>query len=125
MAAEESWREGVPSSNVVIRNNRIVGCGRGAGGINGTTGILVNISADKPDGPGMHRGLLIDGEGTERCISISQVQDVDVRYNELSGCRQPIVTDHRPGISIHDNYLSAGARCHLALPGGETCEDAY
>ena len=108
LAAEESWREGVPSSNVVIRNNRIVGCGRGAGGINGTSGVLVNISADKRDVPGLHRGLLIegniiDGEGTDKCISISQAQDVEVRYNELSGCRQPIKTDHSNGLSIHDN----------------------
>jgi hypothetical protein len=108
IAAEGGWREGVPSANVVIRNNRMIGNGRGAGAIDGTSGIVVNIGADKQDVAGLHRGLLIEGNaiegaGTDKCISISQADDVEIRYNELSGCRKPIDVKHSTHVNIHDN----------------------
>jgi hypothetical protein len=108
VAAEADWREGAPSANVVIRNNRMMGNGRGAGAIDGTSGIAVNVDAGKRDAQGLHRGLLIegniiDGAGTEKCISVSQADEVEIRYNELAGCQKPIDIRHSSHVNVHDN----------------------
>jgi len=108
VAAEGSWREGVTAANIVIRNNRMIGNGRGAGAIDGTGGIAVGLDSDEQSVEGLHRGLLIEGNiidsaGTDKCISISQADEVEIRYNELSGCRKPIDIRHSSHVNVHDN----------------------
>ena len=111
VGAESDWHEGMPSENVIIRYNRIIRCGRGAGSQDGTSGIAVKIDAPNIDVPGLHKHLLIEGniiegEGAERCISVSQAEDVTIRYNELSGCRQPIFTRQSNQVQIYSNSVA-------------------
>jgi hypothetical protein len=108
VGAESSWHEGPPSANVIIRYNRIIRCGLGAGSQDHTSGIAVKIEAGESDVPGLHKHLLIEGniiedEGAERGISVSQAEDVTIRYNEISGCRRPIVVAHSNQAHVYSN----------------------
>jgi hypothetical protein len=111
VGAESDWLEGLPSANVVIRYNRIVRCGRGAGSQNHTSGIAVKIDAPKTEAAGLHKHLLIEGniiegEDSERCITVSQAEDATIRYNELSGCRQPIAVEHSNRVQVYSNTVA-------------------
>lgn len=108
VGAESYWHEGPPAANVFIRYNRIIRCGIGAGSQDHTSGIAVKIEAGETDVPGLHKHLLIEGniiegEGAERGISVSQAEDVTIRYNEISGCRQPIVVAHSIQAHVYSN----------------------
>ena len=110
IGAEAAWHEGLPSANVIVRNNRIIRCGRGAGTIDGASAIAVNIDAPEQNVPGLHKQLLIEGniiegENAEKCISISQAEDVTVRYNEISGCRQPVAVAHSERVQVESNTV--------------------
>jgi hypothetical protein len=112
VAAEGGWREGVPSANVVIRGNRMIGGGIGGGTITGASAIAVNIDSKEPSTVPLHRSLLIEGNtivggGAQRCIFISRADGVEIRYNEMSGCLTPINTEHSEHIAIHDNTIVA------------------
>ena len=92
VGAEGAWHEGPASENVTIRYNRILRCGTGAGTVNGTCGVAVHVSAPDETVQGLHKhilieGNIIEGEQSEKGISISGAQDVIVRYNEISGCK--------------------------------------
>jgi nitrous oxidase accessory protein NosD len=85
-----------------------VRCGRGGGTQNGTSGIAVKIDAPDTSVPGLHKRLLIEGniiegEDAERCILVSQAADAVVRYNELSGCKQPVAVEHSTGVQVYAN----------------------
>jgi nitrous oxidase accessory protein NosD len=108
VGAESGWHEGPPSANVIIRYNRIIRCGLGAGLEDHTSGIVVKIEARETDVPGLHKHLLIEGniiegEGAERGISVSQAEDVTIRYNQIWGCRQPIVVAHSNQAHVYSN----------------------
>lgn len=112
IAAEGGWHEGVPSANVVIRGNRMLGGGIGGGTVGGASAIAVNIDSRQPSTVPLHRGLLIEGNtivgwGAQRCIFVSRADGVRIRHNELSGCRTPISTEHSQHVTIHDNIIVA------------------
>lgn len=111
VGAESDWLEGLPSANVTIRYNRIVRCGSGAGSQDQTSGIAVKIGAPVTNVPGLHKHLLIEGnviegEDSQRCITVSQADDVTIRYNELSGCREPVVVEHSTQVHEYSNTVS-------------------
>ena len=111
VGAESYWHEGLPSADVTIRYNRIIRCGRGAGTQDGASGIAVKIDAPETSAPGLHKHLLIEGnivegENAQRCISVSQGEDVTVRYNELSGCREPVAVQHSEKVRVYANTVS-------------------
>jgi hypothetical protein len=108
VGAESDWLEGLPSANVSIRYNRILRCGRGTGSQNGTSGIAVKIDAPDTSVPGLHKNLLIEGnviegEDAARCITVSQVEDAIIRYNEFSGCKDPVVVEHSERVKVYSN----------------------
>lgn len=113
VAAEASWREGVTSANVVIRNNHFGGAGY-VGAFHEASAIAVDIETTEPATTPLHRGLLIEGNtivGTEtgpgaaRCIFISRTDGVTIRHNELSRCRTPITMEHSEHVVVHDNTI--------------------
>lgn len=121
VGAEGSWHEGPASENVVIRYNRIIRCGTGAGTIDGTSGIAVHIGASDATVPGLHKhilieGNLIEGEAVNRKsgvsgkggqppkgISVSGAGDVTVRYNEITGCKTPLDIRFSEHVRVYSN----------------------
>lgn len=117
VAAEASWREGVSSANVVIRDNLFIDNGYVAA-FHEASAITVDIEAEEQAETPLHHDLLIEGNtivGTEagpgatRCIFVSRTDGVTVRYNELSRCRTPITTERSEHVDIHDNAAVADA----------------
>lgn len=110
-AAESSWYEGVPTANMIIRYNRIVRCGRGAGS-QGTCGIAIKIDAKNTKVSGLHKNILIEGniiegENAVNGIFISGACDVVVRYNEISGCVTPIKVRYSYNVNVYSNPAAA------------------
>jgi lysophospholipase L1-like esterase len=128
IAAEGGWHEGVPSENVVIRGNRMIGGGIGAGTVGGASAIAVNIDSKEPSTTPLHRGLLIEdntivGAGAQRCIFISRAESVVIRHNEVSGCRTPISAEHSKHIAVRDNTIEvygSHPTIPVSQPGMET-----
>ena len=111
VAAEGGWHEGVTSANVIIRNNRMMRCGYGnQGRIMGASGICVNIDAENPDTPDLHKDLLIEnniieGENAPQGIYISSAENVKIRFNEISGCVEPIEVLNSSKVIISNNHI--------------------
>ncbi|MDF2986320.1 MAG: glaB [Eubacterium sp.] len=111
LAAEGGWHEGATSANVVIRNNRMLGCGHGnQGRIMGASGICVNIDAENTDTSDLHKNLLIEnniiqGENAAQGIYISSARDVTIRFNEISGCVEPVKVLNASNVIVTDNHI--------------------
>lgn len=109
VGAEGSWHEGPASADVTIRNNRILRCGFGAGTQNGACAIAVNVGAPDETAAGLHRNIriennIIEGEQSDRGIYISGASGVIVRFNEISGCAEPVKVEHSESVQIDKNY---------------------
>jgi len=108
IGAEGNWREGAGSRNVVIRNNRILRCGRG-GPNDGACAIAINVKAPDAKVTGIHKkilieGNLIEGEDAECGISVSCAEDVMIRNNEFSGCNTPLKIRYSTDVRFENNY---------------------
>jgi len=95
IAAEGQWHEGPGSADVVIRNNRIIRCGRGDGTQKGACGIAVTVGAEHLPARGVHRNLvfennMIEGEHAAYGIYVSGADSVSIFYNRISGCEIPV-----------------------------------
>jgi parallel beta-helix repeat protein len=93
---------------VVIRYNRIIRCGSGAGSQDGACGITVKVEAPNEKVAGLHKRLLIEGniiegENSNRGISISGADDVTVRNNEISGCKTPVHVQYSTNVKVYNN----------------------
>ena len=109
IGAEGDWREGAGSANVIVRNNRILRCGRGAGTNDGACGIAINVKAPDDTVAGIHKNILIEGniiEGENAAfgISVSGAQKVVIRNNAFIGCKQPIVSKFSKELHFQNNY---------------------
>lgn len=98
IGAEGSWHEGPGSANVVIRNNRILRCGRGTGTQNKASGIAVNVVSAHPPKSGVHKNLvfennIIEGENAKYGIYVTGADNVSIQYNQISGCQIPVYID--------------------------------
>jgi hypothetical protein len=108
VGAESWWHEGLPSADVVIRYNRIIRCGSGAGSQDGACGITVKVEAPNEKVAGLHKRLLIEGniiegENSNRGISISGADEVTVRNNEISGCKTPVHVQYSTNVKVYNN----------------------
>lgn len=109
IGAEGDWREGAGSANVIVRNNRILRCGRGAGTNDGACGIAINVKAPDETVAGIHKNILIEGniiegENSDCGISVSGAQKVVIRNNTFIGCKQPILSKFSKELNFQNNY---------------------
>ncbi|OFX31456.1 MAG: hypothetical protein A2W90_09445 [Bacteroidetes bacterium GWF2_42_66] len=100
IGAEGNWYEGPTSENVIIRYNSIIRCGTGAGTIAGSCGIAINVDAPNKFLYGLHKhitieGNIIEGENAKNGIYVSNVEDLNICCNEITGCINPIKIDIR------------------------------
>ncbi len=110
IGAEGDWREGAGSQNVIVRNNRIIRCGRGDGANDGACAIAINVKAPDATVSGIHKNILIEGnliEGDDANygISVSGAKNVIIRNNEFSGCKSPVNIRYSTGVNSENNYF--------------------
>lgn len=108
IGAEGDWREGPGSSNIVVRNNRILRCGRGDGTNDGACAIAINTKAPNKTSTKIHsniliEGNLIEGEDAEWGISIMGASNVKVCNNTFSGCKNPIKVQFSENYNFKNN----------------------
>lgn len=108
VGAEAYWREGIVSSHVVIRNNRIFKSGhQGFGRILDAGGISINILSDNPLSPA-HKDFLIenniiDSSMTKHAIYAGNVDGLVIRNNALISMDEAIVTENCVNTQIVGN----------------------
>lgn len=103
IAAEAWWYEGLcTTENIVIRNNRIVNCGRDAQGARqrGCAGICVTIDANNPTAA-THKNVviednLIDCPDSPHGIYVSNTENLTLHRNQVVSAGEPIVTEPSP-----------------------------
>jgi hypothetical protein len=110
IGAEGDWREGAGSENVIVRNNRILRCGRGDGTNDGAAAIAINVKAPDISVAGIHKnilieGNLIEGENAECGISVAGASGVTIQNNVFWGCKKPIVTKASEHLKMLHNYI--------------------
>jgi hypothetical protein len=111
VAAEGGWHEGVTAAHVTIRNNRMISCGHGMKGYPlDVCGVCINIDAAISDTPNLHKDItiennIISGEQAAFGIYVANTEGVNIRYNEISGCKNPICILYSSLINIQDNHL--------------------
>lgn len=110
IGAEGDWREGAGSVNVIIRNNRILRCGRGDGTNDNASAIAINLKAPDITMPGIHQHILIEGntiegEQSDCGIAIAGADDVVVRKNSIRYCREPWKVKYSTRVRFRDNLF--------------------
>jgi len=99
VAAEAHWHEGVTAENVVIRGNRITGCGRqGHGRVHDAGGVSINVLASKP-GRAMHKNItiennIIDCPDCKYAIYAGNVDGLTLRANRLRSGKQTVLIEN-------------------------------
>lgn len=105
VGAEAAWHEGTHSKDVVITNNVMVGCGSGAGGQGGASGIAVIIEADDTGSSYLHDQVriennLIMGEGNPCGIYIGNADHVLLKRNLVLQCLQEYIIHSTKNLSV-------------------------
>lgn len=105
IGAEGDWHEGAGSHNVIIRNNKMIACGRGDGTNDGACGIAVNVKAPDNTVAGIHKNILIEqntivGENSYTGISIQGADNVKLINNKVSGCSKAVDVKHSTNVKI-------------------------
>lgn len=108
VGAEGDWREGGPCEDLTIRGCRILRCGRGDGTVDGACGIAVQLKAPRLGIPGIHKRILIEnnlieGENAARGIYVTGAEDVTIRNNVISGCREPVKVEACLRVKLENN----------------------
>ena len=90
-----SWWESAGTRDVVIRGNRIIGCGSGPGCYHGASGVTVGAESIREDA-GVHRNLTIESNEIECAakrsgIYLSAVTGVRLTGNKITGGEPAIV----------------------------------
>lgn len=93
IGAEVNWHEGMHAKNVVVENNVMVGCGKGAGNQAGAAGISVIIEASDTSATYLHENIvlrdnLILGEGNPCGIYVGNAKNVTLTGNKIVGCER-------------------------------------
>ena len=96
VGTEGGWHEGTHSKKVVIKDNMIIGCGKGAGSQQGACGIAVNAYADDTEATYLHddiriTGNMILGAGNACGIYVGNAKNVTVSDNKIRGCAHDVV----------------------------------
>ncbi len=105
IAAEEGWREGIPSEDVRVAENTFENCGFSFHGrTNGASAVSVNISSPDPTSVGLHKDIVIENN-TVRCpesakyaFNIANAENVTVRGNVCSGGQLTAEFSHCRGV---------------------------
>lgn len=111
IAAEGGWHEGPASAQVTIRNNRMLRCGWAMrGSVLDVCGVCVNIEAPVADTPGLHKDITIEnniivGEQSACGIYVACSANVNIRFNEISGCSQPVMVLHSSNVTVLENPI--------------------
>jgi len=95
VGAEGDWKESGPCDDLVIRHCRFIRNGRGEGTVDGACAVAVQLKAPRRGVPGIHGKILIEGntiegENAARGIYVTGADDVIVRNNRISGCKEPV-----------------------------------
>ena len=103
VGAEGNWHEGPGSTNVIIRNNRMIRCGGGAGDI-GSCGVTVNGG----ETVGIHKNILIEGniiesDNGDNGMNLENIDGITVRYNEFAVSGNPYVISRSANVKIYSN----------------------
>lgn len=93
IGAEANWHEGTHAKNVVVMNNVMVGCGKGAGSQAGAAGISVIIEAQDTENTYLHEQIrlennLIAGEGNPCGIYVGNAKGVIMKNNKIISCEK-------------------------------------
>lgn len=93
IGAEANWHEGTHAKHVLVTNNMMMGCGRGAGSQAGAVGIAVIIEAEDTENEYLHEDIkisdnLISGEGNDCGIYVGNAKNVLLQGNKIIGCKQ-------------------------------------
>lgn len=105
VGAESYWQEGSHAKNVVITNNIITGCGKGAGTKGGASGIAVMIEADDTEATFLHENIRIEnnlilGEGNPCGVYVGNAKNVVLKGNRIVNCNQEYRIDYVNEFSI-------------------------
>ncbi|WP_302821948.1 glycosyl hydrolase family 28-related protein [Parabacteroides goldsteinii] len=105
VGAEASWHEGTHAKDVVITNNVMMGCGNGAGGQGGASGIAVIIDADDTGSSYLHDRIriennLIMGEGNPCGIYIGNADHVLLKQNRVLQCQKEYMVHSVNNLSV-------------------------
>ena len=98
VAAESPWKEGVTSSEVVIRGNHIRDCARTPGTrIRGAGGICVTVDAPESRGS-LHGQVVIEGNSidcpaAEHGICVTHALRTVIRGNTVHCREEPVVVE--------------------------------
>ena len=93
IGAEANWHEGTHAKHVLVTDNVMMGCGKGAGSQAGAAGIAVIIEAEDTEKEYLHEDIkitdnLIAGEGNDCGIYVGNAKDVLLQGNKITGCKQ-------------------------------------
>lgn len=105
VGAEAAWHEGTHAKHVVITNNVMSGCGSGAGGQGGASGIAVIIEAKDTESSFLHDQIriednLIMGEGNPCGIYVGNADHVVLKGNHVLHCQREYVVHSTKNLSI-------------------------
>lgn len=114
IGAEGNWMEGVASEDVIIRNNTFTRNGGGAGTIDQTACIAIQVEAQRKDVPGLHKRILIENNiflepRARYIITVSGAEDVSIRNNIFSNYTGEVFQVHYSDrVLIYDNQSKSG-----------------
>jgi hypothetical protein len=99
IGAEAGWKEGFTSTDVIVRNNKILNC---------AAGISVVLDAKDRTTVGVHKRITIEnntieGDPTSDGISVNNAEDVTIRSNRIKGCKPGIKIQHARRVQITNN----------------------
>jgi hypothetical protein len=118
------WHEGIGVRDMVIRNNKFIGCNYGAARRAAVVDVFSELSGGKIAPAGVHRGIEVTGniftkpEGSAIYIHSSDgVVIRDNKFVEPSGAA--VFVDHSRNVRLTGNTLSGGAKGGLKI--GRNC----
>ena len=118
------WHEGIGVRDLVIRNNRFIGCNYGAARRGAVVDMFSEIAAGRISPPGVHRGISLSGnrfvnsEGS--AIHVNSADGVTITANEFVGPSDTaILVNHSRNVRLTDNVLTGGAKGGLKI--GDKC----
>lgn len=91
IGAESGWHEGTHSRDIMVKNNLMMGCGKGAGSQAGASGIAVIIDAKNTENTFLHENVIIEnnmimGDGNKCGIYIGNSKKIRLQNNEILNC---------------------------------------
>lgn len=106
IGAEAGWRESGPVENIVIENNRIIGCGYDRGRQKGTA-ISVEVNGVESPSSKLNKNIIIhnniiDALG-DAAIYVSYTKGVNVANNEITGSKNAVSIENSESVILHNN----------------------